>query len=265
MSLLHDRVAELLGANVTHEERLAGGDIAGAILLTLSSGKRIVAKRGPTAAIEADMLRSIAATGAPAPEVIAVRKNLLLMEFVPNDGGLSWSSLGAMLELLHAPVAEAYGWPQDYVFGRVGVPNGRSRDWPRFWAENRLLVHCRHVEHGLAFRLDRLANRLGEMLPSDPAPSLLHSDLWGGNILGNAGQVVGLIDPACYYGDREVDFAMLTLFDNPPNSFFEAAGLEPGWRERLDAYRLWPLLVHLRLFGASYMPHVTGCLDRLGV
>jgi len=96
-------------------------------------------------------------------------------------------------------------------------------------------------------------------------PSLLHGDLWGGNILGNAGQVVGLIDPACYYGDREVDFAMLTLFDNPPNPFFEAAGLEAGWRERLDAYRLWPLLVHLRLFGTSYVPHVVGCLDRLGV
>jgi len=161
VSLLHDRVAELLGANVTHEERLAGGDIAGAALLTLSSGKRIVAKRGPTVAIEAEMLRSIAATGAPAPEVLAVRKNLLLMEFIPNDGGLSWGSLGAMLELLHAPTTEAYGWPQDYLLGRVGVPNGRSRDWPRFWAENRLLINCRHVEHALAFRLDRLANRLG--------------------------------------------------------------------------------------------------------
>jgi fructosamine-3-kinase len=88
--------------------------------------------------------------------------------------------------------------------------------------------------------------------------------LWGGNILVSQGRISGLIDPACYHGDREVDFAMLSLFDHPPAEFFEQAALEPGWQERRDIYRLWPLLVHLRLFGHSYYRSVSACLDRLG-
>jgi fructosamine-3-kinase len=78
------------------------------------------------------------------------------------------------------------------------------------------------------------------------------------------GRISGLIDPACYHGDREVDFAMLSLFDHPPAEFFEQAALEPGWQERRDIYRLWPLLVHLRLFGHSYYRSVSACLERLG-
>lgn len=74
----------------------------------------------------------------------------------------------------------------------------------------------------------------------------------------------GLIDPACCHGDREVDVAMLGLFDHPPARFHDALGLAPGWRERQPVYRLWPLLVHVRLFGASYLAPTLGALDSLG-
>jgi fructosamine-3-kinase len=77
--------------------------------------------------------------------------------------------------------------------------------------------------------------------------------------------VAALIDPACYHGHREVDIAMLTLFDHPPEAFFAALSLEPGWRERLPVYRLWPLLVHLRLFGESYRGAVDRALAACGV
>jgi fructosamine-3-kinase len=84
--------------------------------------------------------------------------------------------------------------------------------------------------------------------------------LWGGNILVAEGRLAALIDPACYHGDAEVDLAMLTLFDEPPEAFWSAYGpLEPGWRERRAAYQLFPALLHLRLFGASY----GGMVDRL--
>jgi fructosamine-3-kinase len=94
---------------------------------------------------------------------------------------------------------------------------------------------------------------------------LLHGDLWGGNVLAANNRVSALIDPACYYGHAEVDIAMLELFDSPSPSFFEAYGaLEPGYRERLVIYRLWPALVHLRLFGDSYRALVLRLLAEAG-
>jgi fructosamine-3-kinase len=94
---------------------------------------------------------------------------------------------------------------------------------------------------------------------------LLHGDLWGGNILVTGDQVSGLIDPACYHGHTEVDLAMLGLFDQPNAAFYEAYGsLEPGHDERTPIYRLWPALVHLRLFGTGYRPMVERLLQATG-
>jgi fructosamine-3-kinase len=109
-----------------------------------------------------------------------------------------------------------------------------------------------------------LCARIGNLLPEAPPPSLLHGDLWSGNILVKEGRLAALIDPACYYGDAEVDLAMLTLFDTPAETFWEAYGpLEPGWGERRLAYQLFPALVHLRLFGASYAGLARRLLDAL--
>jgi fructosamine-3-kinase len=84
----------------------------------------------------------------------------------------------------------------------------------------------------------------------------------GGNILVTGDQVSGLIDPACYHGHTEVDLAMLGLFDQPNAAFYEAYGsLEPGHDERTPIYRLWPALVHLRLFGTGYRPMVERLLQ----
>ena len=109
-----------------------------------------------------------------------------------------------------------------------------------------------------------MAGALPDLLPAEPNASLLHGDLWGGNVLSQGTRVAALIDPACYHGDREVDAAMLTLFDHPPLRFFDALELDAGWRERQPVYRLWPLLVHLRLFGGHYRRSVEESLRRLG-
>jgi fructosamine-3-kinase len=162
------------------------------------------------------------------------------------------------------PDARALCWRIDHALGPVAIPNGRSTDWPSFWADNRIRCHIAHVSRTLARRLETLAGRLADLLPSRPPASLLHGDLWGGNILVSGHAVSGLIDPACYFGDREVDVAMLTLFDHPPAAFLDALDLAPGWRDRQHIYRLWPLLVHLRLFGEGYASAVARELDRLG-
>ncbi|WP_230291821.1 fructosamine kinase family protein [Croceicoccus sp. Ery5] len=263
-------IAELasgvLGCEVSGVRRLHGGDLAGVWRLELADGRMAVAKQGPLVAREAAMLRAIAATGTPAPAVIACDGDLLIMEWIESDGGLShaWDDLAAMLARLHGNRASQYGWHEDYAFGPVRIDNATCSDWPVFWAKRRLLPFVPHLPPSLARRVEALAIAMPEYLPHSPAPALLHGDLWGGNVLARGGRIAGLIDPACYYGDREVDVAMLTLFDHPPARFFDTLALDSGWRERLPAYRLWPLLVHYRLFGDSYRSGVEGALDALG-
>lgn len=245
--------------------KLAGGDLGGATYLKLADGCELVAKDGPLALREGAMLEAIAATGAPAPHVQHRAEGLLLMDFVEVDGAKDWESLVDGLALLHAPRDEPYGWDDDYAFGSVAIANARCEDWPQFWAENRLTCHAPHIDSSIARRLDALAARLPDLLPRYPTPSLLHGDLWGGNVLFHQCKLAALIDPASYVGHREVDTAMLTLFDHPPAAFFDALQLEPGWRKRLPIYRLWPLLVHLRLFGNAYRGSVESTLRSLGV
>ena len=133
----------------------------------------------------------------------------------------------------------------------------RTEDWAYFWAERRLRVHLSHLPSALARRVEALAADLPNRLPARPTPALLHGDLWSGNILVTGDRVSGLIDPACYHGHTEVDLAMLG---------YEAYGLlDPGHDERTAIYRLWPALVHLRLFGAGYRPMVERLLQATGV
>lgn len=259
-----DRIGAITGSAVTGGRKLAGGDLGGAALVVLEDGRRLVAKDGSLVTREGEMLRAIAATGAPAPHVHHCADGLLLMDFVEADRSKGWESLAEHMHMLHAPREELYGWDSDYAFGKVVICNARNENWPQFWARNRLLCHAEHIDSSIARRLERLAERLGDLLPTYPSVSLLHGDLWGGNLLFFQGELAALIDPACYHGHREVDAAMLTLFDHPPDSFFDALELEPGWRERLPIYRLWPLLVHLRLFGKSYRGSVTSALEALG-
>lgn len=244
----------LIGRTATAVRRLSGGDLSQVFRLTFEDGDTLIAKHAPTAPAEADMLCAIRAAGAPAPEVECADGDWLLMEDVDAGGALAtaWPDLARVLACLHAPTGADYGWPVDHSFGPVRIENQPSADWPDFWAERRLRCHLPYVRPDLGRRIGRLADRLHDLLPHRPAPSLLHGDLWGGNVLVSGARVAALIDPASYYGDREVDVAMLTLFDRPPRSFFDSLALDSGWEKRLLIYRLWPLIVHLRLFGDSY-------------
>jgi fructosamine-3-kinase len=147
----------------------------------------------------------------------------------------------------------------------VEMDNRQGTDWPSFWGEQRLVATAALLDRPWRERVERLARRMSDLLPLSPPASLLHGDLWSGNILVSGGRLAALVDPACYHGDSEADLAMLTLFGSPPAEFWDAYGsLESGWRERQPIYQLFPALVHLRLFGAGYATLTDGLLSTLG-
>jgi fructosamine-3-kinase len=267
MNTLAEIGAALIGGVLHRTEALSGGDLSQIVRIALTDGREAIVKNGPSPRTEAAMLKTIAASGAPAPAVLGVSDEALVLDLLPTGGALSdaWASLGSALATLHRARGARYGWVEDYAFGPLPIANGWADDWPGFWAGRRLLVHLAHLPPVLARRVEALAADLANRLPAHPAPALLHGDLWGGNVLVAGSRISGLIDPACYYGHVEVDLAMLTLFDRPDGAFYDAYGpLEPGHEERSVIYRLWPALVHLRLFGGGYRPMVERFLSDAG-
>ena len=268
MTAFARRVSAMTGVAEARLERLAGGDLSEVLLVPRPDGRVAVAKGGPATATEAAMLRALLDAGVPVPRVESELSGVLMLEHVANDRVFSagaWAEVGAAVRRLHDRTGESYGWPVDYAIGSVDLPNRQRSDWPVFWAEQRLVSTAAVLDRPWRERVDALARRIGDLLPAAPSPSLLHGDLWSGNILVEGGRLAALIDPACYHGDAEVDLAMLSLFDTPPDAFREAYGpLEPGWEERRPLYQLFPALLHLRLFGASYGAMVDRLLGAIG-
>ena len=181
------------------------------------------------------------------------------------------SRLGAQLAALHRGDARGdqvlYGWDEDNYLG-VTVQSGCwSEDWVCFFRDRRLQPQVRiavdraRIGRGLHARLETLLSRVGDWLGGVPRQSsLLHGDLWRGNVLWGSQLEPVLIDPAVYYGDREAEIAYTELFGGFPTDFYRAYESEfpcpPGREERRDLYNLYHLLNHLNTFGGSYLSAV---------
>ena len=242
---------------MTRVTPLHGGDLSEVLRLTLEDGRSVVAKSGPAPVTEAAMLGAIAAAGAPAPRVLASDTSVLVLEERPDTGGFSaaaWGDLGTQLRRLHATTGPHYGWKADYAFGPLPICNTPHRNWPAFWADNRLLPELAQLPQQVRAPIERIAVALPDHLPADPPSSLLHGDLWTGNVMVDGPNISALIDPACYFGHGEVDLAMLEAFGRPAPAFWDSYGAPDGnWPIRRAIYQLWPAIVHLRLFGTGYL------------
>src|SRR5205085_8791158 len=162
------------------------------LLVPREEGPPLVAKGGPNVATEAAMLRMLAAAGVRVPAVEGEHDAILMLHHVPNDGGMSpnaWADVGEAVAQLHGERGEAYGWPVDYALGTVGLDNREGQDWVRFWGEQRLISAASLLDRPWRTRIETLVRRLGELIPSHPPPSLLHGDLWAGNILVDGGHL----------------------------------------------------------------------------
>lgn len=169
---------------------------------------------------------------------------------------------GGQLAALHKVSAPAHGWHRNNTIGLTLQVNDRSRSWLTFFTERRLRFQLElAMSNGYRASLEALGERLMEALPElldghDPPPSLLHGDLWGGNYAACKSEPV-IYDPAAYFGDRETDLAMTSLFGGFSSAFYDAYQkvwpLPQGYQRRCGLYQLYHVLNHLNLFGGGYL------------
>jgi fructosamine-3-kinase len=271
---LAETIRRLTGRTVSGLKPLSGGCVGEVLLATLNDGGRLVAKLGPGLEPEVWMLRHLAAVSRlPVPAVIHGDDGLLLMEYVESDGTPAQADAAEKLAALHAIAWHSFGLERDTVIGGLPQPNPPTGRWLDFFRDHRLLymagqaVAAGRLPAAAMRRVETLAGRLERWIDEPPHPALIHGDCWGGNVLCKAGRVAAFIDPAIYYGDPEIELAFGTLFGTFGEPFFRRYGelspLRPGFFEaRRDLYNLYPLLVHVRLFGGSYVAGVERSLDR---
>ena len=291
---LAEALVSLYGNSVAIAEtdRLHGGDINKAYGLTLNNGKKIFMKANAKQnadffTAEAAGLTAIAKTGAiGTPDIICtgtddgedVGYSFLLLGFI--KGGKQkknyWQEFAYNLAAMHKKDTSIYfenggrfGFFQDNFIGARSQCNTPGDDWISFFRDNRLAPQFKaadsYFETNDRKLVSKLLDHLEKFLIEPEKPSLLHGDLWSGNVMCGSDGKAMLIDPACYVGHAEADLAMTELFGGFPPEFYEAYKeanpLQAGYEERRDLYNLYQLLNHLNLFGPTYLGPVLSIVE----
>jgi len=276
------RIEAALGRRPERLSPLSGGCIAEIYRADFADGERLVAKlagsRGDLA-LEAYMLGYLRKhSDLPVPAVIHGAPDLLVMDYIETSGGLTAGAerhAAELLAALHGVSAPSFGHERDTLIGPLSQPNPQSASWLDFFRDQRLLamagvaLEAGRLPGATMARIEALAGRLGEWIEEPGQPSLIHGDMWGGNVLAKDGRIAGFVDPAIYHADPEIELAFATLFSTFGAPFFERYGelrpLRPGFFEvRRELYNLYPLLVHVRLFGGGYLGGIEATLAKLG-
>lgn len=285
---LTDKLEAALGSRVVESPCLGVGFGLTGLEVRLADGRHLAVKareeghgdRAPLD-LEAYMLNELARLSElPVPHVYYADSDLLVMDFIENDGGGITPSVerhaAELIAKLHATQRERFGYARDTLIGPLPQPNPSSQRWVPFFRDHRLLFMAgtareeRSLPSALYARIERLAGRIEEYLSEPAFPSLLHGDLWTGNVLVRGDRIAGFVDPAIYCGHPEIELAFTTMFGTFGRAFFEAyealMPLEPGFHDlRADLYNLYPTLVHVRLFGSGYLARIERTLVRLGL
>ncbi len=188
----------------------------------------------------------------------------LVLEFIESNliSVNFWEDLGKGLAILHQHTSDTFGLSYNNYIGSLVQKNDWHSNWIDFFIENRLevqlglAIYQKHISISFAKKFKYLYSQLPGILAEEP-PSLLHGDLWNGNMMSDKNGKPCLIDPAIYYGNREIEIAFTHLFGGFDkrfyNSYQDTFPLSTGFIERADIYNLYPLLVHVNLFGESYL------------
>ncbi|OHX66536.1 fructosamine kinase family protein [Flammeovirga pacifica] len=198
----------------------------------------------------------------------------LLMEHIDSSrsGHDYWEVMGQQLAEMHQHTNTTFGLQYHNFIGKLPQFNNETEDWLDFFIHQRIIpqyemaVQNNYLQQSHLDKIFNLKDKLKDFFPKEP-PSLLHGDLWSGNTMVGALGEPCLIDPAVYYGHREAEIAFTTLFGGFDDTFFEAYNEAYPWKEgikeRIPIYNLYPLMVHLNLFGKSYLSEIEEVLSKI--
>ena len=277
-------IESLLGSPITSITHVAGGDINEAHRAECTDGRHFFIKTNPNAPSEmfqreAEGLAWLKGKhGLRVPEVFHSSKvgepAYLIMEWIEPGRRLANfdEKLGRGLATLHSESPGQFGWHADNFIGHLPQSNTLEPTWIEFYRNQRLLPQIkmasrkRKLSSSAMKTLEHLLAGLENHLPNTERPARLHGDLWSGNVHTDKSGHPVLIDPAVYGGHREIDLAMMKLFggfsERTFRAYHESYPLEAGWESRIELYQLYPLLVHVNLFGGHYAQSVERIANR---
>lgn len=282
---LQQRFTDFFSSSTTisHSSIVPGGDINQAFMVDTDKGKFLVKLNAAMFGLdmfekEARGLIYLADTGSlkvPRPLFDGKfhQQIFLVIEFVDHGSPAAnfWEDFGEGMARLHYHSNDKFGFTYNNFIGRLPQTNTQYASWSEFYAVERLMkLVIKAFEKGLLENIhvsltERLCARLGEIFPGEP-PALLHGDLWNGNFICGSNGRVAVFDPAVYYGSREMDLAMSRLFGGFDQKFYDSYHfhfpLAQGWEDRIELCQLYPLLVHLLLFGGHYRGQVVEVLSK---
>lgn len=291
--LIKDRYGEQV--SIAKSDRVSGGDINQEYSVELSLGEKLFVKANSMDRVnffltEQTGLEALRSTGKiGVPKILGLgtdhRRGIsfLAMEYIGGALRSSsyWEIFGQELAGMHRTECQpfsgfegagcSYGFLEDNYIGASPQKNSPKEKWVDFYRECRLIPQLtmaeRYLDSAVRKKAVRLLDHLEDYMREPEFPSLLHGDLWSGNVICGKDGKAWLIDPAAYVGDYETDLAMLQLFGNPPERFWRAyCESNPmdrrGYAERRALYQLYHLLNHLNLFGKAYLGSVVEIIAR---
>ena len=272
-----------LQGRIISTEPIGGGDISKTLKLLLYDGTNYLAKFNnfehgfDMLQTEAKGLKTLGSTNCiRVPEVhnvgVCQHVNYLVIEFISTSRPSQrfWSNFALSLGQLHRQTNHAFGFAHDNFIGSLPQRNTKTKNWPTFYQQCRItpqitmaheadLLSADHMQ-----KFEKLLQLSEQLFPAEP-PALVHGDLWSGNFLVADDDPV-LIDPSIHFGHREMDLAMTKLFGGFDDRFYQvyesSFPLERDFETRIDLYQLYYLLVHLNLFGRSYLSSILNVLNK---
>lgn len=273
------KIAEESNLNLLESTPLSGGDINDVFLLKCASKKYVVktndASKFPgmfeAEAEGLDLLRSSNSFKIPSVVKFGVIENTsyLLLEYIleGSTSHIFWQQFAENLAILHKTTQPTFGLDHNNYIGSLPQYNGTQTSAADFYINQRLEPQFKMAkEQGFDFsKLDVFYKNIFSEIPNEP-PSLLHGDLWGGNYMVSEDGNPTLIDPAISFASREMDLAMMQLFGGFSEDVFShyhsIFPLENNWKQRVSLWQLYYLLVHLNLFGSSYLSRVQNIVKK---